>query len=104
MRSIPVNLTHTAYDIHVGAGLLDDLQNQLAAAGLCGPFLVVSQPRILKALGQRCARQFPIVRIPDGERAKTLATVNRLIDAMVKNKLTRQSTIVAVGGGVVGDV
>ena len=49
-------------------------------------------------------RNFPVVTIPDGERAKTLATIARLIDAMVKQKMTRQSTVVAIGGGVVGDV
>jgi 3-dehydroquinate synthase len=42
--------------------------------------------------------------IPNGERAKTLATVSRLLDRMVELKLTRQSTVIAVGGGVVGDV
>ena len=42
--------------------------------------------------------------IPDGERAKTFATVSRLLDRMVERKLTRQSTLIAVGGGVVGDV
>jgi len=49
-------------------------------------------------------KKFPITLIPDGERAKTLKTVSRLLDDMVKLKLTRQSTVIAVGGGVVGDV
>jgi 3-dehydroquinate synthase len=104
MKPIPVNLPTAAYEIRVGMGLLRDLPNQLSDAGLGEPYLVVSQPRILKAIGRGLPRSFPIVRIPDGERAKTFATVNRLIDAMVKNKLTRQSTVIALGGGVVGDV
>src|SRR5256885_14376091 len=42
--------------------------------------------------------------MPDGERAKTFATVSRLLDRLVELKLTRQSTVIALGGGVVGDV
>ncbi len=88
----------------MGAGVFENLENHLADAGLRGPFLVVSQPRIFKAVGQPLRKKFPVVLIPDGERAKTLTTVSRLLDRMVELKLTRQSTVIAVGGGVVGDV
>ena len=104
MQSIPVRLSHASYDILVGAGVFENLEEHLERAGLRGPFLVVSQPRIFKALGRDLKKKFPFVLIPDGERAKTLATVSRLLDRMVELKLTRQSTVVAVGGGVAGDV
>ena len=42
--------------------------------------------------------------IPDGERAKTLATVEKIYDAMIRRRLDRTATLVAFGGGVVGDV
>src|SRR4029079_16915411 len=104
MQTIPVRLSHASYDIVVGTGVVSRLDSYLNDAGLHGPFLVVSQPRILKALKRHLPRNLPVVLIPDGERAKSLATVSRLLDRMVALKLTRQSTIVAVGGGVVGDV
>ena len=104
MQSIPVRLPHASYDILVGAGVLEHLEEHIAKAGLGGPFLVVSQPRIFKAAGQSLKKKFPIALIPDGERAKTLTTVSRLLDRMVELKLTRQSTVIAFGGGVVGDV
>jgi 3-dehydroquinate synthase len=104
MQTIPVRLSHASYDIVVGTGVVSRLDSYLNDAGLRGPFLVVSQPRILKALKRHLPRNLPVVLIPDGERAKSLATVSRLLDRMVALKLTRQSTIVAVGGGVVGDV
>jgi 3-dehydroquinate synthase len=104
MLTIPVRLTHASYDIVVGAGAFNDLDNHLQRADLRGPFLVVSQPRIFKAIGKRIQKKFPVALIPDGERAKSLSTVSRLLDQMVKLKLTRQSTVIAVGGGVVGDV
>jgi 3-dehydroquinate synthase len=104
MHTIPVRLNHASYDIVVGAGVFAELEDRLQAAGLRGPFLIVSQPRIFKAVGKGLQKKFPIALIPDGERAKNLATVSRLLDRMVTLKLTRQSTIIALGGGVVGDV
>src|SRR6516225_10092722 len=104
MQSIPVRLAHTSYDILVGAGVFANLEQHLEAAGLKPPFFVISQPRIFKAIGKPLKKKFPIALIPDGERAKTLTTVSRLLDRMVELKLTRQSTVIAVGGGVVGDV
>src|SRR2546426_2293519 len=104
MQRIPVRLTHAVYDILVGAGVFENLEEHVDRAGLQGPFLIVSQPRIFKAVGQHLKKRFPIALIPDGEHAKTLTTVSRLLDRMVDLKLTRQSSVIAVGGGVVGDV
>src|SRR5437870_5012123 len=104
MQSIKVRLANASYEIIVGAGVFENLEEHLQAAGLREPFLVVSQPRIFKALGKGLRKKFPVVLIPDGERAKTLTTVSRLLDRMVEFNLTRQSTVIALGGGVVGDV
>jgi 3-dehydroquinate synthase len=104
MQTIQVTLPHTSYRILVGAGVFGRLEDHLHEAGLQPPYLIVSQPRILKAVGQGLKKKFPVVMIPDGERAKTLTTVARLLDRMVALNLTRQSTLIALGGGVVGDV
>jgi len=104
MQSIPVRLNGISYDILVGVGVADNIEEHLNQAGLRGPYLVISQPRVLKAVGQRLKKKFPVASIPDGERAKTLTTVSPLLDRMVELKLTRQSTVIAFGGGVVGDV
>jgi len=104
MRAIPVKLNHVSYQILVGAGVFENMEEHFREAGLQGPFLIVSQPRIFKAIGRHLNKKFPVALIPDGERAKTLTTVSRLLDRMVDLKLTRQSTVIALGGGVVGDV
>src|SRR5215813_13794696 len=104
MHSIPVRLTHAAYDIVVGVGAFENLENHLRNAGLHGPYLVVSQPRIFKAVGKSLQKRFPVALVPDGERAKTLTTVSRLLDRMAELKLSRQASVIALGGGVVGDV
>jgi 3-dehydroquinate synthase len=104
MQTISVRCSGSSYNILVGAGVLQEMETHLSQAGLQPPFLVVSQPRILKAVGQRLKKTFPVAVIPDGERAKSLTTVSRLLDRMVDLKLSRQSTIIALGGGVAGDV
>jgi 3-dehydroquinate synthase len=101
MQSIPVQISNASYEIRVGIGVFESMQKHLDDAGLRGPFLVISQPSVLQAIGKI---KLPTTLIPDGERAKTLTTVGRLLDRMVELKLTRQSTVIAVGGGVVGDV
>jgi len=88
----------------VGPGLLNHLEEHMKRAGLNGPFLIVSQPRIFKAVGQGFKKRFPVELIPDGERAKTLTTVSRLLDRVAALGMTRQSTLIALGGGVVGDI
>jgi len=84
--------------------LLSHLEEHLKRARLNGPFLIVSQPRIFKAVGQDLKKRFPVVLIPDGERAKNLRTVSRLLDRVAAIGMTRQSTLIALGGGVVGDI
>lgn len=104
MHTVRVRLAGASYNILVGAGVFANLEEHLAAAGLQGPFLLVSQPRIFKAVGRGLRKKFAVALIPDGEKAKTLTTVSRLLDRLVDLKATRQSTVIAVGGGVVGDV
>src|SRR5262249_53152108 len=104
MESIRVHVANTKYQILVGVGVFANLEERLEQEGLRRPFLVISQPRILKAVGRQAQKNFTVAVIPDGERAKTLTTVSRLLDRMVDLKLTRQSTVIALGGGVVGDV
>src|SRR4051812_12570342 len=104
MQSISVRFNHTSYDVLVGAGVFFPLDEKPSKTGGLGALFVISQPRIFKEVGQRLKNKFPIALIPDGERAKNLTTVSRLLDRMVELKLTRQSTVIAFGGGVVGDV
>ena len=104
MRRIKLKLKTASSNILVGSGAYLSLHALLREEGLDDSFLVVSQPNVLESVDTRPLRKYPIALIPDGERAKTLRTVARLLDRMLELKLTRQSTVIAVGGGVVGDV
>ena len=104
MRRIKLKLKTASSNIIVGSGAYQHLHGLLREEGLDDSFLVVSQQNVLESVDRHPLLKDPIVLIPDGERAKTLRTVARLLDRMLELNLTRQSTLIAVGGGVVGDV
>jgi len=96
----------------VARGLLRSADEALRAiiAAHSKVFLVSSEP-ILKLWGAslvetlgRGDRTVEIVSMPDGERAKKFSTVEKLTSSMVRKSGDRRSVVVALGGGVVGDV
>jgi 3-dehydroquinate synthase len=101
--AIDVAARDGAYRIVVAPGLRRRWTRALADAGLSGAPIVVSSPRVWRAAGAGFGRVVPVL-VPDGERAKTLATVARLYDRLLDRGADRGSTIMAVGGGVVGDM
>ena len=100
---IDVRATNGAYQIVVDAGSTSRLPAVLAAHGITGRHVVVSSPRVWDAIGRRFGRVTPTL-VPDGERVKHLATVSRVYDGLLDLGADRGSTIVAVGGGVLGDM
>ena len=104
---IQVATTSRTYPVHVGAGLLAGLAALLDEAGVTGQRVVVSSPTVWTAHGASVARTLGNVEpvlIPDGERSKTAQTVARIYDALIRMAAERSVTIVAIGGGVIGDV
>jgi 3-dehydroquinate synthase len=95
------------YSVVIGTGVLDRAPALLADAGLRLPAVVVSSAPIWQLHGERLAAvtagNEPVL-MTDGERAKTLRTVAGLYDAFAGRGVDRASTVVAFGGGVVGDV
>jgi len=107
-RSITVELGERSYPIFIGGGLLGggfDL-----SAHVRGPdCLVVTnetvEPLYLDALSANLAgKQLRAISLPDGEAYKTLETVEDILDTLVENGANRDTTVVALGGGVVGDI
>lgn len=106
----PVRLTVRAasaeYPVIIAPGLASGLGATLDDAQFPRRRFVVSSPTVWRFHGERFAgltSEEPIL-VPDGERFKTLATANRIYDALVKAQADRGTGIVAIGGGVVGDV
>jgi 3-dehydroquinate synthase len=104
---VTVQSDRGAYAVRIGPGLTRRLGALLRGIGVAAPPLVVSSAPVWRLQGGRLRglkTSGPAVLIGDGERAKTLASVRRIYDAAAARRLDRAATIVAVGGGVVGDV
>jgi len=103
-----VDLGERSYPIWIGAGLLDQ-------AGILDPFVAgadvfvvtntVVGPLYLEALtGLLGERRIDSIELPDGEAYKTLATFASIIDRLVAGRFARDTVLVTLGGGVVGDI
>jgi 3-dehydroquinate synthase len=112
MATVTVSLGERSYPIAIGSGWLDGLGAVLAEAFPPRPVTLVTNPRLveagwagkaqaaLEAAGYRVS----LHAIPGGEDHKTIDTVTAIHDHMLEAKATRQSGVVALGGGIVGDV
>ncbi len=109
-RTVRVELGERSYDVRIGWGTLGALGPALAAAG-ASRAVVVSVPPVARRYGAALARslreaglQSARLLVPDGDRSKTLAQVSRLYEALLDAGADRSSVVVALGGGMVGDL
>jgi 3-dehydroquinate synthase len=108
MQTLSVNLGERSYPILVGSGLLADraLFDQYVPHR---DLLLVSNTTVAPLYSRKLRatlehRRVVEVDLPDGEQHKTLATASRLFDVLVANRFGRDCAVVALGGGVVGDL
>jgi 3-dehydroquinate synthase len=103
---ITVTAASGPYSVVIGNNAIERLGRELDLLKL-GRRILVSSQRVWDFHGPRFrkigADRTPIL-IEDGERYKNLNTVARILDALVKEKADRATTLVAVGGGVIGDM
>jgi 3-dehydroquinate synthase len=108
VNTLKVELGDRSYPILIGEGLLrqpDLIRQHIAASDV----LIVSNttvaPLYMQALTTALSPNRVVEAIlPDGESHKTLATVARILDVLVANRFGRDCIVVALGGGVVGDM
>ena len=103
-----------SYDIAIAPHSLKDLGEQLAAIGLgkkSKKALIVSNPVIYKHYGEIVVNSlasagFDVAHLilPAGERFKTANSLQKIYDAALDHRLERSSAIIALGGGVIGDM
>lgn len=102
MNKLIIGVTHPdgRYNVIIGPDLLNHVRE---LAGIRGPLAVITDSNV----GPLYQEQIPadiVVTLPAGEQHKTLATVNGIYSQLLSAGLDRQGTIIALGGGVVGDV
>jgi 3-dehydroquinate synthase len=111
MQTIHLDLGDRSYSIAIGADLIgrDDLlapvvsgrQAAIVTNTTVGPLYAATLRAALERAG---AAQLIEVRLPDGEAHKHWGTLNAIFDALLEHRFDRKSVIVALGGGVVGDM
>jgi len=111
VKTITIQLDSHCYDIAIGEGLLSGIGAACKAVGLGGVAAVVSNPTVAPLYAavvtgslQEAGFTPVVIEIPDGEEFKTSATLNSIYDRLIEYGLDRRSFIVALGGGVVGDL
>jgi 3-dehydroquinate synthase len=110
-RTIRVDLAGRAYDIAIGPGLIDRA-GEFARPLLAAPrATIVSDDTVAPLYGARLAASFEragvetrTVTVPAGESSKDFASFGRLMNELLDGRPDRKTTLVALGGGVVGDL
>jgi len=107
-QTLKVDLGDRSYPIIIGRGLLRsgfEIDSYLSS-GCC---LIVSNETVAPLYAEQVKsllgdRESHVLQLPDGESFKTLATVQLVIDELVRIGANRDATVIALGGGVVGDI
>jgi 3-dehydroquinate synthase len=108
---VPVILGERSYDIVLQPGLLATVGDRLRSLAKTSKVGVVTDRHVASRYLQGTLRSLrkagydptPII-LPPGERTKTLATIAKILDALARHKFERQSLLLALGGGVIGDI
>jgi 3-dehydroquinate synthase len=111
MQTLQVNLGDRSYPIHIGAGNLARVGDLLDQVGLAGKVAVVTNPTVaskyLDAVTNALTKAgFAVVPVllPDGEEYKNLKSLEMIYDCLIAERMERKSCVLALGGGVVGDM
>ena len=110
MTTVTVNASRT-YDIKIGSGLLSSLPEEIKKLGKVRKISIVSDSNVFPLYGESCRASlicagFTVSTFvfPAGEASKNGITYLELLNRLAEEKLTRSDLILALGGGVVGDL
>ena len=110
MNVVKVNAS-TAYEVMIGSGLLFSLGNEVAKVTKVGTAAIISDSNVWPLYGKTAQESlentgFSVVSFifPAGESSKSGATYLKLMNFLAQNHVTRSDCLIALGGGVVGDL
>ncbi|MGB2831573.1 MAG: 3-dehydroquinate synthase [Methylotenera sp.] len=110
MQTLQVALANRSYPIHIGRNLISNAELILPHLKRKHVAIVTNTtiaPLYLEQLSQTLVaagvKVIPIV-LPDGEAYKNAETLNKIYDALLQNRCERTTTLIALGGGVIGDL
>ena len=108
MKTVSVN-TSKPYKVKIGKGLVDKLAEEIQKVKNCKKIAIITDDNVGRLYGKKVEsllKDFEVCyfEFSNGEDNKSFATVSDILEFLAKNKLTRSDLIVALGGGIVGDV
>lgn len=110
MQTLKVKLANRSYPIHIGRNLISDaslvlphLKRKHVAIVTNTTVAPLYLNKLSEALQSADVKVIPII-LPDGEAYKNTETLNKIYDVLLQNRCERSTTLVALGGGVIGDL
>ncbi len=111
MKKVRLRLGSNSYDIDIGSGILKQSGHQLKEKGFAGRLVVIGNPVVQDLYGDVIGRSLTAsgftvttLTVPDGEEQKSLETAGRLYRELAECYAERTTPILALGGGVIGDL
>jgi len=111
MQEIRVELGERSYNIMIGNGILKDIGGIIEKFEFSNKLALISNPTVYDLYGKTVSESLKAsghdlieVLLPDGEEYKSLASTEKIYESMLKAKLDRKSALIALGGGVIGDI
>jgi len=111
MKRVKLNLGSNSYHIHIGAGIIAEAGRMIREQGLGDRVMIITNPVVEKLYGDALKHSLieegfrvAVLQIPDGEEHKSLRTAGRLYNELSKHRAERTTPILALGGGVIGDL
>jgi len=111
MQRLKINLGDRSYDILLGSGLLDNLGRFLSKILKPSRIVLITHPSLFQLYGDKVLSGFKnqnwtvdVIEIQEGETSKTLGQAEKIFDRLLDLKCDRKSVLIALGGGVIGDL
>lgn len=111
MRKIKVNLGKNSYEVHVGSGWLGKIGSLLKKKGLSGKLVIITDPTVNRLFGETLRHNLiqdgfsvSTLLVPEGEEQKSLESAGRLYQELTDCYTERATPVLALGGGVIGDL
>ncbi|MFC1917504.1 3-dehydroquinate synthase [Chloroflexota bacterium] len=111
MRNIKIALGKNSYEIRIGSGILNQTGSWLKELGFSGKLVVITDDTVMKLYGDLLRQNLvkdgfslTMLAVPAGEEQKSLETAARLYQELTDAHAERNTPILALGGGVIGDL
>jgi len=111
MKTIDVRMGQNSYSIHIGSGILSQTGQRLKELGYGGKAVIITNPVVKKLYAVIVKQslvdagyQTKVLEVPDGEEFKSLESAGKLYQQLAEFGAERSTPILALGGGVIGDL